>query len=474
MKIFKRSNFTFFSLDGEVCWQLDKKDTNEPIYIFAEESLLSQMDEEVFFQAENVSDLPGLVGPVVIMPDAHSGYGAPIGTVFAVDEKAGCISPGAVGYDINCGMRLIRTNLNYQEVKKSIEKLVNLLFEYVPPGVGKKGFWKINRQELKRIVEGGAPYILKKGIGWDEDQEKIEEKGRIDGADFSCLSNEAIERGISQLATLGSGNHYLEIQRVEKIFDLEKAEKLGIMTEDQIVVMIHTGSRGLGHQVCSDYLKIFNQNYHKFKLSLKDKQLVCAPLSSSLAKNYLAAMASAANFAFVNRELITHQVRKVFEKVFDQSSENLGMSIVYDVAHNIAKFESHKVPFSRKKGRFLIHRKGATRSFPEQPVILGGSMETGSYLLVGGESSLEKSYGSTAHGSGRTMSRTQVKKIIKGEKLWQEMKNKGIYVKSVSFYGLAEEAGLAYKDISQVVSSVAKAGFCQPLAYFRPVGNIKG
>ena len=475
MKLF---DFEFEKI-GEAEWKLKKNFVGQSLRIFAEEKLLKKLEKEVFIQGVNVAQLPGLAGPVFLMPDAHSGYGAPIGTVFAMEAKEGYVSPGAIGYDINCGMRLITTNLTLKEVLPRIEKLVNLLFDYIPPGVGRRGFLKINRQELKKITEEGVPYLVySKGIGWEEDISHIEEKGRIEGGFFSCVSDEAIDRGINQLATLGSGNHYLEIQKVEKIFDQSTASKWGINSVDQIVVMVHCGSRGLGHQVCSDYLRIFEKNLSNFKVRLNDKQLACAPIQSSFAKNYLSAMACAANFAFVNREAITYQIRKVFERVFQKKAEDLQMKLVYDVAHNIGKFEKHIVPSNNGDGikirELLVHRKGATRSFPDQPVIIGGSMETGSYLLVGAEEAMKKSYGSTAHGSGRTMSRSAAKKIIQGEKLWRKMQQKGIYVKSASFSGLAEEAGLAYKNISDVVKSIELANLSKPVAYFKPIGNIKG
>ena len=467
---------------GEAEFELEKDYKGATLRFFAEEKLLTNLEEEVFLQARNVAQLPGLVGPVLIMPDAHSGYGAPIGTVFAMGEEEGYVSPGAVGYDINCGMRLITTNLFYNEIKNQIEKLINLLFESVPAGVGRKGFLKVSRVELKKLVEEGVSYLIKaKGIGWIKDLGRIEEQGRISGADFSYVSQEAIERGLSQLATLGSGNHYLEIQKVEKIFDQETAEKLGIKQINQIVVMVHCGSRGFGHQICTDYLRTFEKHLTEFKLVLNDRQLVCAPIHSRFAGHYLSAMAAAANFAFINREAITHQIRGAFEKVTGMSAEELEMDLVYDVSHNIAKFEEHIIPNDLYKNNtrpikrnVLVHRKGATRSYPNQPVIIGGSMETGSYLLVGQKTAMEKSFGSTAHGSGRTMSRTKAKRIVHGQKLWEKMRREGIFIKSASWAGLAEEAGIAYKDISNVVGSVSSAGLSKPVAYFRPVGNIKG
>ena len=466
---------------GDAEYEMEKDYQGSVLRIFAEEKLLTKMDDEVFIQGRNVAQLPGLVGPVLIMPDAHSGYGAPIGTVFAMDAEEGYVSPGAVGYDINCGMRLITTNLFYDELKNSIEKLINLLFEYVPAGVGRKGLLKVSRGELKKLVEEGVAYLASaKGIGWLKDIQQIEEKGKIAGADLSYVSKEAVERGISQLATLGSGNHYLEIQKVEKIFKQDVAKELGIKEINQIVVMVHCGSRGFGHQVCTDYLRIFERHQSEFKIVLNDRQLVCAPIHSQYAKEYLAGMAAAANFAFVNREAITHRIRLAFEKVFGKSAEELEMNLVYDVTHNIAKFEEHEIPNNLKnngggkKIKVLVHRKGATRSFPGQPVIVGGSMETGSYLLIGSDEAMKKAFGSTAHGSGRTMSRAKAKKMVHGQKLWQKMKNQGIIVKSASWAGLAEEAGLAYKNISDVVESISLAGLSKPVAYMRPIGNIKG
>jgi tRNA-splicing ligase RtcB len=362
-------------------------------------------------------------------------------------------------------MRLLTTNLNFQEVSPYIKKLVDILFKSIPAGFGGHGFLKTNKEELKKNTEEGVPYLIRaKGVGWEKDIERIEEKGKINAADFSLVSDKAIERGLFQLATLGSGNHYLEIQKVEEIIDSVTASRFGITSLGQITVMIHCGSRGFGHQVCSDYLKIFEKHQDEFKIEIKDRQLVSAPIKSLYGKNYLGAMAAAANFAFVNREAITHRVRQVFEKVFRQSAEKLEMNLVYDVAHNIGKFE----------GDYLIHRKGATRSFPETPAIIGGSMEIGSYLLLGTDEALKKSYGSTAHGSGRTMSRSHAKKIFYGKKLFEEMKKQGIYVRSASMAGLAEEAGSAYKNIADVVKSVSLVGLSKPVAYFKPIGNIKG
>ncbi len=451
-----------------------QKDQGVEVRIFATHKLLENMDKEVFVQATNVSMLPGLIGPVLVMPDAHSGYGAPIGTVFAT-SKNGYVSPGAIGFDINCGMRLLITNLTEKEIRPYLEKLVNKLFEMIPPGVGRKGFLKVSKNQLRELVEKGVPYLVKTlGIGWEKDIESIEENGVIKGADFSCVSKRAVERGIAQLATLGSGNHYLEIQRVEKIFNKEVAKRFGIEREGQIGVMIHCGSRGFGHQICSDYLRIFESKIGSYNIKVADRQLVCLPIDSSAGRSYISAMSAAANFAFVNREAITYQVRKAFEKVLGGRAEEYDLRLIYDVAHNIGKYEKHLIPGTKQFEQVFVHRKGATRSFPDTPVIIGGSMETGSYFLLGSEFSLQKSFGSTAHGSGRTMSRARAKREIRGEVLWKKMLEKGIYVKAASFSGLAEEAGVAYKDISDVVDAVNKAGLSSPVVYLKPIGNIKG
>ena len=453
---------------SDFIWELPrsyKRDMKVSVRIIALEKLVEKMEEVVLQQAANVASLPGLVGDVIVLPDAHSGYGAPIGCVFATDpENGGVISPGAVGYDINCGMRLITTSLTVNEVRPKLLQLVNLLFDYVPPGVGREGFLRLTYNELDQILEDGASWMVNKGFGSREDLDHVEEGGRIDGADPEKVSQKAKERGKLQLATLGSGNHYLEIQQVEKIFDSQKAAEWGINDTSQVVVMLHCGSRGLGHQVATDYLRSFEKKLDKYNINISDLQLACAPFTSVDGQNYFEAMNSASNFAFANRQAITYQIREVFERVFGRSTENLDMKLVYDVAHNIAKTEKE----------LLVHRKGATRSFPNQPVIIGGSMETGSYLLLGTEKAQELTFGSTAHGSGRTMSRHQAKRTIRSEELSRQLKNEGIVVKGASWGGLAEEAGFAYKNIADVVESVEKAGISTPIAAFRPIGNIKG
>lgn len=487
---------------SDVVWELPKsykKGMRVPVRFIGTEKLIDALEEVVFEQSANTACLPGLVGYVYVMPDAHSGYGVPIGCVFASDLKAGIVSPGAVGFDISCGMRLITTNLTLNEVQPRIKKLVNELYNHIPVGIGGRGFLKLSKSELEQVMVKGAQDVIEKGYGWDEDRQHMEEHGATEGADPDKVSARATERGLRQLATLGSGNHYLEVQKVDQIFDKAIAKKMGITDMDQIVVMVHSGSRGFGHQIATDYLRIFEGAMEKYGIHVPDRQLACAPFESREGSNYLAAMSAAANFAFANRQALTHQVRIVFAKVFGRKSSDLAMHLVYDVAHNIAKLEKFQIPNSKcqtnsnvqnskiKTKTLLVHRKGATKSFgpgeeelPKayrdigQPVIIGGSMETGSYLLLGTKKAMTDTFGSTAHGSGRTMSRTKAKKIVRGDKLQRELEHRGIYIRSASFSGLAEEAGEAYKDISEVVKSVDLAGISKPVASFKPIGNIKG
>jgi tRNA-splicing ligase RtcB len=454
-----------------------------PARIYATREILQAMDSGVFDQVTNVACLPGIRRYALCMPDGHWGYGFPIGGVAAFDVQDGVISPGGVGYDINCGMRLIRTDLTLADVQPHLERLMTELFRKVPAGVGASGFLRLSAEEFGRVMTHGARWCIERGYGWHRDLVRMEEGGCIEGADPSIVTDHAIQRGINQLGTLGSGNHYLEVQVVsnERIFDPVTAAALGITGHEQIVVMVHCGSRGFGHQVASDYLKVFEKAMRRNGITVKDQQLACAPFRSPEGQEYFSAMNCAANTAFANRQIITHQIRETFATVFGQSAEALGMELVYDVAHNIAKVERYA------EGELVVHRKGATRAFgpgspelPEtfrqtgQPVICGGSMETGSYLLVGTDQAVRDTFGSTMHGSGRTMSRAQAKRTVRGEQLQQQMKQRGILVKAVSMSGLAEEAGLAYKNISEVVESVDRAGITKKVAELRPIGNIKG
>jgi tRNA-splicing ligase RtcB len=385
----------------------------------------------------------------------------------------------------NCGMRLVTTNLTEADVRPKLKELVDLLFKTVPAGVGSTGFVKLNRAQFSDVVQEGASWCVKNGYGWDEDVQRIEENGRIAGADPGRISERAISRGINQLGTLGSGNHYLEIQYADTIHDKTVAKKFGITKPGQVCIMVHCGSRGFGHQVATDALKVFLPAMSKYGINVKDQELACAPFSSKEGQDYYAGMACAANMAFANRQVILHRIREAFSSVFKQSAEDLGMRMVYDVAHNIPKVEEHLV--DGKKRKLVVHRKGATRSFGPgrkevpavyrgvgQPVIVGGSMETGSYLLVGGPNALKETWGSTCHGSGRTMSRHQAKHAVRGEQLQKDMASRGIYVRTASYSGLAEEAGFAYKNISEVVEACAKAGISLPVVQLRPMGNVKG
>lgn len=467
-------------------WEIpisEKPGMRVPARIYATRGILQAMDSGVFDQVTNVACLPGIRRYALCMPDGHWGYGFPIGGVAAFDVQDGIISPGGVGYDINCGMRLIRTDLTLADVQPHLEKLMTELFRKVPAGVGTSGFLRLSREEFRRVMTHGARWCVEQGYGWHRDLGHMEENGCIEGADSSIVTDHAIQRGINQLGTLGSGNHYLEVQVVsnERIFDPVTAAALGITGHDQIVVMVHCGSRGFGHQVASDYLKVFEKAMRRYGITVKDQQLACAPFRSPEGQDYFSAMNCAANTAFANRQVITHQIREAFATVFGQSAEALGMELVYDVAHNIAKVERYA------EGELVVHRKGATRAFgpgsPElpdafrqtgQPVICGGSMETGSYLLVGTDRAVRDTFGSTMHGSGRTMSRAQAKRTVRGEQLQQQMKQRGILVKAMSMSGLAEEAGLAYKDIAEVVESVDRAGIAKKVLELRPIGNIKG
>lgn len=384
-------------------------------------------------------------------------------------------------------MRLVTTNLTQKEVQPRLKELIDHLFKIVPAGVGSKGFVKVNKQQFKEVSELGSKWCIENGYGWEQDLERTESYGKIEWADSGKISEKAISRGINQLGTLGSGNHYLEVQIAmpSQIFDEEIAKKFGIRRPDQIVIMVHCGSRGYGHQIATDYLKVFDEAMKKYNIKVLDRELACAPFNSKEGQDYFKAMACAANMAFANRQVILHRIREGFAHIFKQSAEDLELNLVYDVAHNIAKVEEYVIDGKEKK--VVVHRKGATRAFGPgnrelppvyretgQPVILGGSMETGSHLLVGTEKAMQETFGSTAHGSGRTMSRTQAKREIRGDKLQQQMHQKGIYVKAVSMPGLAEEAGIAYKDINEVVETLHIAGISKKVAGLKPIANIKG
>ena len=458
-----------------------------PIRIFASEQLVRAMDDAVFRQAANVATLPGIVGASCVMPDAHWGYGFPIGGVAAMDPEHGVISPGGIGFDINCGMRLLLTDLTFEEVRPRLRELVDALFARVPAGVGSRGFLELAPADFADVLREGAPWCVRHGFGTDDDLVRTEEHGCFAGADPEAVSPRAVQRGQMQIGTLGSGNHYLEIQvvRPEHVVDRELAARLGLVLPNQVVIMFHCGSRGFGHQVATDYVHVFlDAMTRKYGMEVIDRELACAPFRSPEGQRYFAAMRCAANMSFANRQVILHRIREVFSSVFRRSPDRLGLRMVYDVSHNTAKLERHLQGGVERE--LLVHRKGATRAFgpgmhgvpPEladvgQPVIIGGSMETGSYLLTG-SSSGAASFFSTAHGSGRTMSRHKAKKSFRGRALRDEMEERGIYVRSVSFSGLAEEAGGAYKDIDAVVDATARAGLSRPVARLVPIGNVKG
>jgi tRNA-splicing ligase RtcB len=475
---------------SDTVWEIPisyKEGMRVPARVYATEKLLHDMDDGVFDQITNVATLPGILKYAYCMPDGHWGYGFPIGGVAAMDAETGVISPGGIGFDVNCGMRLVLTNLTYEEVKPHLRQLVDRLFARVPAGVGSTGFVKISKDEFREVGEQGAHWCLKKGYAWEEDLERTEESGRVLGADASKISEKSVVRGHKQIGTLGSGNHYLEIQmaKPENIFDRALAKALGITIPNQVVIMFHCGSRGFGHQVATDYLQAFLKVMErKYGIKVLDRELASAPFRSPEGQDYFAGMNCAINMSFANRQVILHRIREVFSDVFRKDPVDLGLHQVYDVAHNTAKLEKHLLDGECRE--ILVHRKGATRAFgpgmgglPEiyeetgQPVIIGGSMETGSYLLTGLESGKETFY-STAHGSGRTMSRRQAKKRFRGKQLQKDMEARGIYVRSVSCSGLAEEAGPAYKDIEGVIEAADLAGISKRVARLVPVGNVKG
>ncbi len=475
---------------SDTVWEISpayKPGMRVPARIYATEKLILEMDEGVFDQVTNVATLPGIQKYAYCMPDGHWGYGFPIGGVAAMDTEEGVISPGGIGFDVNCGMRLVLTNITHEEIKPHLRLLVDRLFERVPAGVGSTGFLKISHDEFRELLEEGGKWCVKNGYGWDEDLELTEEGGCIPGADSSKISDRAVLRGFKQVGTLGSGNHYLEIQvaKPEFIYDEKLAKTFGISIPNQVVIMFHCGSRGFGHQVATDYLQVFLKVMeNKYGIKILDRELACAPFNSHEGQKYFAAMKCAINMSFANRQVILHRIREVFSDIFRKDPLDLGLRQVYDVAHNTAKLESHVI--DGEKRDILVHRKGATRAFgpgmeglPDlysssgQPVIIGGSMETGSYLLAGVEGGQETFF-STAHGSGRTMSRRKAKKLFRGRDLQKKMEERGIYVRSVSYSGLAEEAGPAYKDIDEVIAATELAGISKKVVRFVPIGNIKG
>jgi tRNA-splicing ligase RtcB len=465
----------------------ESKGMKVPVTIYANDSLISKMVmDRTIVQAVNVSMLPSVKKHVVVLPDGHEGYGFPVGGVAATDLEEGVISPGGVGYDINCGVRLIRTNLTEKELKPNLKSLINELFRSIPVGVGSQGAAKLTKSELDELLIKGAEWAIEHGYGWEKDAETCEEGGKIHGADPTSVSDIARKRGAPQLGSLGSGNHFLEVQKVDKIFDERAAKAMDINQEGQVTILIHCGSRGFGHQVCSDYLRISENVLQKYNLKLADRELVCVPNLSPEGEGYRKAMFSALNFAWSNRQIITHWTRKTFEKVFEMSEQQLDMKLVYDVAHNIAKVERHKVE-GEGMCDLVVHRKGATRAFPAgmdqipdkyhdigQPVIIPGSMGTASWILLGNKRSLDLSFGSTAHGAGRIMSRSAAKHSYTVEDVRSGLESKGIYIKALTREGVVEETPNAYKDVDAVVDVSHSLGIATKVVRLIPIGVIKG
>ena len=457
-----------------------------PGLIYASEEMLESIrEEQAAEQVVNVAFLPGIVGHSLAMPDIHWGYGFPIGGVAATRVEDGVVSPGGVGYDINCGVRLLRTNLSESEVRPKMEKLLLELFHDIPSGLGSTGKVKVGKKELDEILTGGARWAVKRGFGTQEDLEVSEEGGCLKGADPDKVSSKAKERGLPQSGTLGSGNHFLEVQVVGEIYEPATARGMGIEEAGQVLFLVHTGSRGLGHQVCGDYVSILREAMQRYDIDVPDRELACAPVKSAEGRDYLAAMACAANYAWANRQCITHWARECFMKVFGKSPRQIGLEMVYDVAHNIAKIESYEV--EGKKLSLCVHRKGATRAFPPghpgiparykeigQPVLIPGDMGRYSFVAVGAPGAIKDSFGSVCHGAGRTMSRHAARKGVRDADVARELAARGILVMAASRGGLAEEASEAYKDVAEVVEICHRAGLCRKVAKTYPIGVVKG
>jgi len=472
----------------EYTWEIPKgfkECMNVPAIVFADDYLLKKMHEDLtLVQAANVACLNGVIKAVYVMPDGHQGYGFPIGGVAAMDFDNGVISPGGVGYDINCGVRLLRTNLSYDDIKGKVKELIDEIFRNVPSGVGSTGKVKLSISELDKVLDEGVEWAVGKGFGWAEDLDHIEERGSMKGADSSKVSKVAKERGAPQLGTLGAGNHFLEVQVVDKIYDESVAKKLGIEYEGQVTVMIHTGSRGLGHQVASDYLIIMERAMKRYGIHPPDRELASVPVTSREGMDYFAAMAAAANYAWANRQLITHWVRESFGRVFRVDPDKLDLRIIYDVAHNIAKIEEHVIDSKRLK--LVVHRKGATRAFPPghpeipkdhkeigQVVLIPGSMGTASYVMVGVHEGARTFY-SAAHGAGRWMSREEAIRTYRPVEIENELSRSGIYLRAATKRVISEEAPGAYKDVDRVALVSHKVKVAALVARLKPVGVAKG
>lgn len=474
---------------GNYMWRIPKykPGMHVPGMVFANDNLMEKMrTDRTLWQCANVAHLPGIYKHAVTLPDGHEGYGFPIGGVAATDYDEGVISPGGVGYDINCGVRLLTTVLSEKDVRPELTQLASAIFDNVPSGLGsRRKDFTLSRGDLDSLTVEGVHWLIDHGLGWAEDVEHCEEGGCMKNADPSKVSPTAKKRGLTQIGTLGSGNHFLEVQKVDKIYDSRKAKVFGLEHEGQVTVMIHCGSRGYGHQVCSDYLRIMERAVHKYNLDLPDRELACAPGSSQEARDYFDAMACAVNYAFSNRQAIMHWVRESFQKVYKTDPERFGLKLVYDVAHNIAKLENHKVDGGQKK--VWVHRKGATRAFPPghaavprdyrnegQPVLIPGSMGTSSWVLVGTEKAMELTFGSTAHGAGRMMSRSAAKRKYWGGEVKTALEKRGIAVRAASSVVLAEEADPAYKNVDVVAGVSDGVGIATKVARLVPLAVVKG
>jgi tRNA-splicing ligase RtcB len=465
----------------------ESKGMKVPVTIYANQALVTKMvTDRTIDQAANVATLPGVRKHVVVLPDGHEGYGFPVGGVAATDIEEGVISPGGVGYDINCGVRLIKTNLTESDLRPRLKDLVNDLFKSVPSGVGSEGAVKLTKSELDDLLVQGVGWAVERGYGSRDDAEVCEEGGNMAGADPACVSDTARKRGTPQLGSLGSGNHFLEVQKVDRIFDERAAKAMGIEKPGQLTILIHCGSRGFGHQICTDYLRASESALRRYGLKLADRELACVPNNSKEGQDYRKAMYAALNFAWANRQMITHWTRKTFERVFRQSEQDLDMKLVYDVAHNIAKVERHSIDGEGTR-EVVVHRKGATRAFPAgmqeipgryrdigQPVIIPGSMGTASWILLGNRKSLDLSFGSTAHGAGRTMSRSAAKRSYTAEGVRGGLESKGIYLKALTREGVVEETPEAYKDVDAVADVSHSLGIATKVVRLVPIGVIKG
>ncbi len=456
-----------------------------PGIIFSNHKLIKDLQQDQsLVQVANVATLPGIVKQSLAMPDIHWGYGFPIGGVAAFQMEDGIVSPGGVGYDINCGCRLMTTSLKANEIRPYVKELISALFKNIPAGVGSEGAIHLSKQDETKVALEGASWAVKKGFGQTEDLERTEDLGAMEGADPSVLSDRAIKRGLNQLGTLGSGNHFLELQVVDHIYDYRIADRFNLF-EGQTTIFIHTGSRGFGHQICDDFLKEMIKESSLINLQLPDRQLACAPLTSDIGRRYLSAMACAANYAWTNRQILMHLTQETLIKTLSINPNDLGMRLLYDVCHNIAKKEFHNV--DGQDTLLCVHRKGATRSLPPghpllpriyqdtgQPVLIPGSMGTYSYVLAGAQGAMELSFGSSCHGAGRSLSRSKAIKMAKGRSIHRELEDKGIFVQSRGKLTLKEEMPEAYKDVSQVVEVVHETGLAKKVARLRPLGVIKG